>query len=40
MDVREEMARCGLHLVQDGPWTSVFVVLAPPCDLETFIALP
>lgn len=32
MTLLDEMARQGLHLVQDGPWNSVFVVLSPPCD--------
>lgn len=38
MTLLDEMARQGLHLVQDGPWTAVFVVMSPPCDCWEAIA--
>lgn len=34
------LAQLGVHLAQDGPWTSVLLVVAPPYACEQFIALP
>lgn len=34
-----DLERLGLHLAQDGPWNSVLIVLAPPCDCYRYDAL-